>query len=198
MFAELLRSKLAGISELSGVQIDLLGRHYGLLTRWNKVLNLTSVCELEEAVERHYCESIFVAAHLPPGDLSIADIGSGAGFPGFPIAVSRPDCQVTLIESHQRKAAFLKESSRQVANIRILSKRAEDVSETFDWAVSRAVRIRDIAGVLKKLAGKVELLTGEVHPSGLPGFAWQDPIRLPWGEHRYLWVGSNVSRETEA
>jgi 16S rRNA (guanine527-N7)-methyltransferase len=199
MFAELLRAKLAGICELSEGQIERMNRHYELLTRWNQKLSLTSVRTLEEAVERHYCESVFAACHLPQGLASLADIGSGAGFPGIPIAIVRPDCAVVLVESHQRKAAFLKEASRDLPNVRVLATRAEDVSGQFDWVVSRAVRYSDIAGSLKKLGQNAELLTGEVRAEDLVGFEWQEPIRLPWGDRRFLWIGANsVSRETIA
>jgi 16S rRNA (guanine527-N7)-methyltransferase len=189
MFAERLRSKLAGICEPSDLQVERLNQHYELLTRWNKVLSLTSVRTLEDTVERHYCESVFAALHLPLEAVTVADIGSGAGFPGIPLAVMRPDCSVTLIESHQRKAAFLKEASRDLANVRVLSKRAEDVAENFDWVLSRAVRYADIAGTLKKMGRNAELLTGEVQASELIGFEWLQPIRLPWGDRRYLWIG---------
>ncbi|MGA2592315.1 MAG: 16S rRNA (guanine(527)-N(7))-methyltransferase RsmG [Bryobacteraceae bacterium] len=188
MFAELLRAKLSGICELSAEQIGQLGQHYELLTRWNKVLNLTSVRSMEEAVERHYCESVFAACHLPEV-ASVADIGSGAGFPGIPIAIVRPQCSVALIESHQRKAVFLREAARDLGNVRVIAKRAEEVTERFDWVVSRAVKYSDIGGVLKELGRNAELLTGEVRRSDLPGFEWQEPIPLPWGERRYLWIG---------
>src|ERR1035441_7985957 len=94
-----------------------------MLLRWNQKLNLTSIRNREEAIQRHYGESLFLGMRLPPGAWKIADIGSGAGFPGFPVAVLRPDCQVTLIESHQRKAVFLRESSRKQPNIRVLARR---------------------------------------------------------------------------
>jgi 16S rRNA (guanine527-N7)-methyltransferase len=83
-----------------------LRAHFELLQRWNKSLNLTRI----DSVERNYGESLFLGRHLPPGPLRICDIGSGAGFPGFPVAVLRPDCEITLIEAHQRKAVFLKEA----------------------------------------------------------------------------------------
>jgi 16S rRNA (guanine527-N7)-methyltransferase len=73
---------------------------------------LSSIRDAETAVVRHYCESLYLAIHLPPGGHRIVDLGSGAGFPGFPIAVARPECSVVLVESHQRKAAFLKEAAR--------------------------------------------------------------------------------------
>lgn len=189
MFAELLREKLSGICELSTEQIGQLEQHYELLGRWNKVLNLTSVRTLEEAVERHYCESVFAACHLPEVAASIADVGSGAGFPGIPISIVRPQCSVALIESHQRKAVFLREAARELANVRVIAKRAEEIRERFDWVVSRAVKYSDVGGVLQELGRNAELLTGEVRRSDLSGFEWQEPIPLPWGERRYLWIG---------
>jgi 16S rRNA (guanine527-N7)-methyltransferase len=196
VFVELLHQKLAGNCQLSDKEAHRLEQHYELLTRWNDVLNLTSIQTLEEAVERHYCESLFLATYLPDEAISLADVGSGAGFPGIPIAITRPLCRVTLIESHQRKAVFLREASRKLPNVRVLASRAENITERFDWAVSRAVNCSSIAPALKKLALNVELLTGELRPADLPGFEWEAPIRLPWGEHRYLWVGRSVSRGT--
>jgi 16S rRNA (guanine(527)-N(7))-methyltransferase RsmG len=147
---------------------------------------------MDEAVERHYCESVFAACYLPNEPISIADIGSGAGFPGIPIAIVRERCTVVLIESHQRKAAFLKEATRELANVRVLAKRAEEVGEHFDWVVSRAVLYAEIAQTLKKLGRNAELLTGEVRAADLIGFDWQAPIRLPWGDRRYLWIGQRI------
>ena len=189
MFADVLRQRLAGIVELSPGQVEALEAHYQLLLRWNRVLNLTSISRMEEAVERHYCESLFLGTHLPQGSLRVADIGSGAGFPGFPVAVLRPECSITLIESHQRKAVFLREASRSLPNVRVLARRAEDVEEQFDWAISRAVSYRDLASFLKNLAPSVDLLTGgEEAPEGI-GFVWQAPMRVPWGEQRFLRTG---------
>lgn len=178
---------------LSLEQLDALEAHYELLVRWNRVLNLTSIHDVLETVERHYCEALFLAAHLPAGALQIADLGSGAGFPGFPVAVSRPDCTVTLIESHQRKAVFLRESSRKVPNVRVAAERAEAVQGTFDVAVSRAVSYADLALTLKRLAPLAVLLTGQEAPPGRLGFAWDDGIRLPWGSQRFLRIGRLVS-----
>ena len=80
--------------------------------------------------------------------------------------------------------------------MRVIGRRAEDVPENFDWVVSRAVKYSSVAGVLIKLGKSAEVLTGEVRAGELPGFEWQEPIRLPWGEHRLLWIGRNVSRGT--
>jgi len=203
-FPELLREKLAGLVELTPEHVQALQNHYELLLRWNRVLNLTSIDSLEEAVERHYCESVFLTIHLPAGSLRIADIGSGAGFPGIPVAVLRPDCRVSLIESHQRKAVFLREATRAMPNVEVLAKRAEEVAGTlesgahFDRAISRAVAYKDLAGVaLKSIASAVDLLTGEEAPPADWCFTWNSPIPLPWGRNRFLRSGfSDVSRGT--
>jgi 16S rRNA (guanine527-N7)-methyltransferase len=165
-------------------EFPALRAHHELLQRWNKTLNLTRI----DSIERNYGESLFLGRHLPPGPLTICDIGSGAGFPGFPVAILRPECQVTLIESHQRKAVFLKEASRGIPNIRVLAKRAEEVAERFDWAISRAVSAEDLSTVLARLAQNVALLTGAEVPA-IPGIQWKDPIPLPDGSARFLRLG---------
>jgi len=191
VFGELLREKLRGIVDLSAAQVAALEAHYELLLRWNKSVNLTTITSLEEAVERHYCESLFLGSHLPAGNLRIVDVGSGAGFPGFPVAILRPECTVTLVESHQRKAVFLRESSRKVGNVRVVAKRAEDVEGEFDHLISRAVSYEDLRGSLKKLAPFGDLLTGAEEPGGL-AMKWEEPIVVPWGKVRFLRIGRRI------
>jgi 16S rRNA (guanine527-N7)-methyltransferase len=180
---------IAGCSALTHEQASALEAHYELMLRWNKALNLTTVLKLEEAVERHYCESLFLARHLTPG--TVADIGSGPGFPGFVVAVARPDCQVTLIEAHQRKAVFLREASRKLPNLRVLAKRAEEVRESFDWAISRAVSYDDLGKSILRLGKRIALLSGAEEPPTAWGFEWEIAA-LPTGRQRFL----RVSRET--
>jgi 16S rRNA (guanine(527)-N(7))-methyltransferase RsmG len=179
--------------ELSSEQMQILQAHYELLLRWNRILNLTTVDSLEEAIERHYCESLFLALHLPPRPLRVADVGSGAGFPGILVAILRPDCTVALIESHKRKAVFLREATRDLPNVRVLSQRGEDIEEGFDCVVSRAVGYEGLGPILKKLAQTADLLTGAEVPPADWCFTWNS-IPLPWGRQRYLRVG--VSRGT--
>ena len=192
MFAELLRARLGSVIQLSPLQIQQLEEHFDLLNRWNRVLNLTSLKNPGEIVERHYCESLFLAAHLPDGALRIGDIGSGAGFPGIPLAIARQDFSVTLIESHQRKSVFLREATRKLANIAVIPMRAEDISETFDWVALRAVRFSEIEETVAKLAPTVGVLGSAETPSSTR-FTWNIPITVPWGERRKLWLGSRRS-----
>jgi len=156
---------------LNPQQLTLLDEHYHLLLRWNQKMNLTRITGLQDAVR--YRESLYLAAQLPEGPLRIVDIGSGAGFPGVPVAIYRPDCTVDLVESHQRKAVFLREAARNLTNVRVLPQRAEAVTDSYDWTISRAVRPE---AVLKlNLAPHVAVLgvEGEI---------------LPWGEKRALFT----------
>src|SRR6202790_251490 len=145
-FADLLQKELQPWLTLSEDQIRQLWDHYEILLRWNERINLTSIPSGEEMVIRHYCESLFFGAHMPgdTGAVSVADLGSGAGFPGAPMALLRPTWRVTLLESNQRKAVFLRESTRGLPNITVLARRAESASTTFDWLVARGVDPKEV------------------------------------------------------
>lgn len=179
MLRDLLVHEFSPYGSLTDQQLDQLEAHYDLLVKWNARLNLTRIDSVEEAVRLHYGESLFVGTRLPAGPLRIVDVGSGAGFPGIPIAVLRPECNVTLVESHQRKGVFLREASRYLKNVTIVTDRAENVTAGYDWLVSRAVSPDD---VLKfKLANNLALLVGAEE---VPGFDRRELI--PWGTGRYL------------
>ena len=187
MFEEVLASVLGPSWSLPQDVVCRLKLHYELLVRWNRRLNLTAIRSLEEAVERHYCEALFLAEHLPEMVGSVCDVGSGAGFPGLPLAISRPECKVTLVECHQRKAVFLKEASRGLANVKVLCVRAEEVSETFDVVVSRAVGWEDLRKCAKRLAPRLALLTslkGSEAVMKTSAFELFHVKPLPWGNHR--------------
>ena len=180
-------------ANLSAEQIEGLYEHYALLERWNKRINLTSVEAGEQMVIRHYCESLFFGARLPADTRSLADIGSGAGFPGVPIAILRPNCEVALVESHQRKAVFLREASRSLGNVSVMSQRAEDLSTNFEWIVARAVRPKEIVALVPRLGRKIGLMLGEedfLELQTAKHIAWSEPIRLPWGDRRICVFGS--------
>jgi len=198
-FGDVLRRELSPWVQLSAIQIAQLYEHYQLLERWNEKINLTSLKPGVELVVRHYCESIFLGEQIPAsgGAPRLADIGSGAGFPGVPIAVLRPEWPVTLVESNQRKSVFLREAARHLKNVSVLPERAEVVKADFEWVVSRAVNPEDLLVNIPRLGSKVGLLLGEVNYLALRKFtsiAWSDPIRLPWGDRRLCVFG--VSRGT--
>ncbi len=178
-FAALLVRHLDGRVKVNNDQIGALDRHYQLLVKWNRVLNLTSIRDAEGAVVRHYCECLFFASLLPETG-RVLDLGSGAGFPGVPIAVLRPEIYVTLLESHQRKAVFLKEAARELANVDVLAKRAEDISVTWDLVVSRAVDPQEVLRQAPRLASRVGMLVG-----GADSILFDERTKLPWGDDRW-------------
>lgn len=178
MFKELLAAEFSKYGVLSGTQLEQLEAHFLALTRWNERLNLTRIRDMAEAVRFHYCESLFLGQFLPPGTLRVVDVGSGGGFPGIPVAILRPECEVTLVESHRRKAVFLREAARGLGNVKVVAKRAEEVQGHFDWLVSRAVAPAEVLNL--RLSGNVALLIGEEDAAKFDG----DRIQVPWGEKR--------------
>jgi 16S rRNA (guanine527-N7)-methyltransferase len=184
-FRELLASEFQPYSTLSPLQLNQLDSHFNLLLTWNKRLNLTRITDLEEAVQFHYCESLFLGLKLPQGPLRVADLGSGPGFPGIPIAIFRPDLHMTLVESNQRKAVFLREAVRELSNVDVLAVRIEDCLERFDWVVARAVTPSEVLS--SGLAPNFALL---VSPQDAPPGA--EVTKIPWGRDR----AASVSRET--
>lgn len=107
---------------LIGLRLDadklrLLGRHIDLLLKWNKSINLTAITDPSEMVEKHVLDSLAVVPFVPSG--SLLDAGSGAGFPGLPIGIARPDLDVVLVDSVQKKVAFLKNALAELKQPRI-------------------------------------------------------------------------------
>jgi 16S rRNA (guanine527-N7)-methyltransferase len=100
-------------------QLKCIGRHVDLLLKWNKSINLTAITDPDEVVEKHVLDSLAVVPVLPSG--SLMDAGTGAGFPGIPLAIARPDLEVVLVDSVQKKVAFLKNA---LAELRLPKVRA--------------------------------------------------------------------------
>lgn len=111
-----------------------------LMGKWNRVYNLTAIREETKWVTLHLLDSLVVVPHLPSG--RIVDVGSGAGLPGIPIALACPDRQVTLLDSNQKKGAFLTQASTELAldNIKVVIQRAESYQPdtTYDVVIARA------------------------------------------------------------
>ena len=147
-------SKDEAVNEHSALspQSSALLRFRDLLVAANASLNLTSVREPAEIERRHIAESLTVvraieaAGRLPPG-ARVIDVGSGGGLPGIPLAVARPDLQVTLLEATGKKAAFLERTAAALglSGVRVIAARAEEAAhdlaerETYDLALARAV-----------------------------------------------------------
>jgi 16S rRNA (guanine527-N7)-methyltransferase len=118
-----------------------LSVYLDLLLKWNARTNLTAIRDPEEIVCRHFGESLFVATHLPEC-ATLLDLGSGAGFPGLPIQLARPALRVTLAESQNKKASFLREAVRTLGlSTEVWADRVENmpIDRLFDVVALRAV-----------------------------------------------------------
>lgn len=182
-------------------QLRIISSYVDLMTRWNARMNLTAVRDPEEMVRRHFGESLFAARNLlaPDMALTVADVGSGAGFPGIPIKIYAPSVTMTLIEAHGKKATFLREAIRvnKFTNVNIFQDRAERWSDRAELVVLRAVEkfeeVLPVAGRLVSDGGRLGLLIGaaqgELAEQLLPG-AWQDPVAIPESANRVLQIWS--------
>jgi 16S rRNA (guanine527-N7)-methyltransferase len=124
-------------------QLEQLLTYLDLLLKWNAKTNLTAIREPEQIVRRHFGESLALAEMVDElaGIETSADLGSGAGFPGLPLAIFCPEIKITCIESQNKKATFLKEVVRtlDLPNVSVLNQRAEEVALKFDLVTMRAV-----------------------------------------------------------
>ena len=120
-----------GLDQLSETHIAQLEKHYAMLRKWNLKINLTRIVDAREAAKFHYAESLFGAKFILSSK-TLLDIGSGPGFPAIPLAVVRPEVQVTALEVNQKKALFLKEAKDELclANLKVEPTRLEE----FDWS----------------------------------------------------------------
>jgi 16S rRNA G527 N7-methylase RsmG len=160
----------------------LLEAHYRLMLDWNKRLNLTRITQLDDAVERHYAQSLQVLKVVQDGDAPIVDVGSGAGFPGLVIGAARPDWEIVLLERDTRKAAFLKECSRLIANVAVENVESTRYSGPAKSAVSRAVSWRDLGRFAQKRHIPVAWITAAVQLDGVStAFHVERSLDLPNG-----------------
>jgi 16S rRNA (guanine527-N7)-methyltransferase len=199
---QLLQPFLGGTS-ITASQLHSLQIHLGLLLKWNAKINLTAVRDPEQMVVRHFGESLFAARVLFPSGSetgSVIDLGSGAGFPGIPIKVWASSSDLTLIESNQRKATFLREVVRAAGlqGVEVQAVRAEVVKvkaalvtlravEKFESILSAAVSLVAPAG---RLALLVSMAQVDVASSVAGTLEWERPVRIPESKSRCLLIGN--------
>ena len=131
--------------DLSAAQLAQFETYYAMLADWNTRVNLTAITEPEDVAKKHFLDSLAAAPYLKQG-ASIVDVGTGAGFPGLPLLILRPDLKVTLIDSLQKRLVFLEAVLKELKlNAELVHARAEDAGqnpkyrEMFDVALTRAV-----------------------------------------------------------
>jgi 16S rRNA (guanine527-N7)-methyltransferase len=221
---ELLRPFLS--APLGAHELESISTYIDILLRWNARVNLTAIRHPEQIVTRHFGESLFAAERLfsppaardasagkqPAGKPSAAlersgaafptrliDFGSGAGFPGIPIKIHLPHTHVTLIESNQKKATFLREVIRALTltDVNVFADRAENFQDVGDIVTLRAVeRFQNALPMAARLvapAGRLALLIGRSQINSVrdlaPPFSWLEPILVPASANRVLLLG---------
>ncbi len=188
--AQTLEHGLAALAQPAALAAPLL-RYLALLHRWNGTYNLTAIRDPQEMVTRHLLDSLAMQPHVSDG--SLADLGTGPGLPGIPLAIACPGLQVTLVESNGKKARFMREAVRQLglANARVAESRAEALDEaaSFDQLTARAMDTLEgiirVGGHLLRPGGTLLAMKG-VYPheeiAALPA-GWQvqavTPLQVP-------------------
>ncbi|MFZ0469463.1 MAG: 16S rRNA (guanine(527)-N(7))-methyltransferase RsmG, partial [Thiogranum sp.] len=126
---------------LSATALAQLADYVGLLAKWSKVYNLTAVRQPQQMVTRHVLDSLAVVPFLIDG--SLLDVGTGAGLPGVPIAIARPDLAVTLLDANAKKLRFVRQAVAELglANVEVVQARMQEYQpgRAFDMVISRAV-----------------------------------------------------------
>jgi 16S rRNA (guanine527-N7)-methyltransferase len=193
--------------QLDEMRLRATSKYIDLLLKWNARINLTAIRDPNEIVQRHFGESFFAAKYmLAQGQLleTAIDLGSGAGFPGVPLAILAPEVQVTLIESQQKKATFLKELgySLELKNVKVFGGRGESYMGTADLVMLRAVEKFDqalpMAVRLTALNRWIVLMIGsgqvELAKKLVAEIEWSDPIQIPNGHSRNLLIGTKIGK----
>ena len=138
-------SKVLGF-KFSVEQLEKFYKYMNLLIEWNEKMNLTAITEPNDIILKHFIDSITINKYIE-NSVKVVDVGTGAGFPGIPLSIIRPDLQITLVDSLNKRLMFLQEIKKELElkNIDIVHARAEEFGqnknyrETFDIATSRAV-----------------------------------------------------------
>jgi 16S rRNA (guanine527-N7)-methyltransferase len=173
-----------------------------LLLKWNKTVSLTTVTKVDQILAFHFGESLFALPMLPVEKSRLADVGSGAGFPGIPLAMARPALEVTLIEPNAKKFVFLNEVIRQLSlsNVRAVRSRTDDLQSSdglFEIVTARAVGQFDVliewAKVRITPGGKLILWVGDGDAKQILNdtrFEWSPPERIPHTDRRFVLTGT--------
>jgi 16S rRNA (guanine527-N7)-methyltransferase len=191
-------------AKLDEQRLWLTSMYIDILLKWNARMNLTAVRAPEEIVTRHFGESFFAAEILRSQALpeTAIDLGSGAGFPGIPLAISMPESRVTLIESNQKKSTFLREviAALKLKNATVFTRRGEDYPGQAGLVTMRAVerfeKALPIAVRLTMPGGRIGLMIGTAQVGQAKTLAddveLNELVTVPGGHSRILLAGTKV------
>jgi 16S rRNA (guanine(527)-N(7))-methyltransferase RsmG len=191
-------SALAALSPepLTAAATAALYTHYLELARWNERLGLIGPGTTSEVLVRHYGEALAGLPLIPASARRVADVGSGAGFPGLVLAAARPALEMTLLEAKERKWSFLVTAARKASlpcrclNVRVASPLPAGVPEELDLVTVRALKMEpDVLGALARRLtpeGSMLLWIGELEPRLPPDLVTDSSLRLPGADRRRI------------
>jgi len=179
---------------------DSIRTYISLLLRWNSKISLTTVIDPVEILKFHFGESLFALSNIPISDGRLADVGSGAGFPGLPLALVAPSLEVVLIESNLKKATFMSEVVRElkIMNATVWRGRFEDLEQKTGLSFVTARALGSYDALLKWSSaalnsdGRVILWLGDrdsANISSIESWNWSAPIQIPHSERRVIITG---------
>jgi len=185
-------------------QIAKIRDYVSILLRWNRSISLTSITDPVEIVGRHFGESMYASKLLPVENCRLADVGTGAGFPGLALKIACPNIHFTLIESNKKKCAFLSEVVRTLgfSDVEIRPERFEEIRP--EPVLANLITCRAV-GELKQLLrwsaralvrrGHVLLWVGADDSTRIartPGWTWQPAVRIPDSQRRFILIGRPI------
>jgi len=183
-------------------QIGQIQEYIRLLLVWNEKVNLTAIRDPLEILQRHFCESMFAANVVELGKCRLAEIGTGAGFPGLALKILLPEAQIVLVESNIKKATFLAEVVRAlgITGANVLVSRYEELAEEIapiDFLLTRALGEFEVflkwAASERVDAKRVVLWVGAADVEQVlksPGWAWEPAVSVPQSLRRVLLIGN--------
>ncbi|HTC61223.1 MAG TPA: 16S rRNA (guanine(527)-N(7))-methyltransferase RsmG [Candidatus Saccharimonadales bacterium] len=189
-----------GISA-SNEQIAKIREYVLLLLKWNQSISLTTVTDPDEIVSRHFGESMFANKVIPVENCRLADVGTGAGFPGLPLKILSPAVELVLIESNKKKYAFLSEVVRNLGlkGIEIVPDRFEQIrAETLQVDLISSRALGDFKELLRwsaralKPGGNILLWVGAEDATRLAtnsSWIWEPATRIPDSQRRFILLG---------
>jgi len=187
-------------------QIGQIQEYVRLLLVWNEKVNLTAIRDPLEILHRHFCESMFAANVVELRKCRLADIGTGAGFPGLALKILLSEAQIVLVESNIKKATFLAEVVRAlgITGVNVLVSRYEELGDEIapvDFLLARALGEFEIflkwAASERVDAKRVILWVGAADVEQVlksPGWFWEPPVSVPQSLRRVLLMGNKATR----
>lgn len=190
--------------DLTDEQVARIRAYIALLVRWNRAIGLTTITAPAEMVGRHFGESMFAANLLPVENCRLADVGSGAGFPGLALKIYRPGVHLTLIESVKKKCAFLSEVVRELGlgNVEVRPARFEEIRP--EGLMADIITSRALGDFRQLMSWSEQALVNRGHLvlwlgmedstrlSATRRWTWQPAVRIPESQRRFILIGRPI------